>query len=125
MLSYLLRKTLYGLAVMLGVATVVFVLFNILPVDPARMTQGQRSDVQSLQAVRKEFGLDQPVPVQYLYYLNDLSPVGLHERSAEAQQQYHYISLIPVSKSSVVALKWPYLRRSYQTHKAVAQLLLE
>lgn len=125
MLSYLLRKTAYGLAVMLGVATVVFVLFNILPVDPARMTQGQRSDVQSLQAVRKEFGLDKPVPVQYLYYLNDLSPIGLHERSKEAQDQYHYLPLIPVSKAQVIVLKWPYLRRSYQTHKAVAQLLME
>jgi peptide/nickel transport system permease protein len=41
---------------------VVFFLFNILPVDPARMTQGQRADVQSLQAVRKEFGLDKSCP---------------------------------------------------------------
>lgn len=125
MLRYLLRKTVYGLAVMLGVATVVFILFNILPVDPARMTQGQRSDVQSLAAVRKEFGLDKPVPVQYLYYLNDLSPISFNERSAEAQEQYGYITLLPVSKNNVLALKWPYLRRSYQTHKAVAQLLSE
>jgi peptide/nickel transport system permease protein len=125
MLRYLLRKTAYGLAVMLGVATVVFILFNILPVDPARMTQGQRSDVQSLQAVRKEFGLDKPVPVQYLYYLNDLSPVGIHERNREAQEQYGYVTLLPVSQVRVLALKWPYLRRSYQTHKAVTQLLSE
>ena len=73
MIPYLLRKLLYGLAVMLGVVFVVFFLFNILPVDPARMTQGQRADVQSLQTVRKEFGLDKPVPVQFVYYVNDLS----------------------------------------------------
>ena len=125
MLRYLLRKTAYGLAVMLGVATIVFVLFTILPVDPARMTQGQRGDVQSLQAVRKEFGLDQPLPLQYLYYLNDLSPVSINERSTEAQEQYNYLTLIPLSKSKVIALKWPYLRRSYQTRKAVAELLAE
>ena len=125
MLSYLLRKIGYSLAVMLGIVVVVFFLFNILPVDPARMTQGQRADVQSLEAVRKEFGLDKSLPVQFAYYLNDLSPVGLHARTAEEQERYHYVQLIPVSSAQAICLKWPYLRRSYQTHKEVAALLLE
>jgi peptide/nickel transport system permease protein len=124
MVSYFLRKLGYGVAVMLGVVLVVFFLFNILPVDPARMTQGQRADVQSLQAVRKEFGLDKSIPVQFAYYLNDLSPIGIHARNAEEKQRYHYVSLIPISKERTIALKWPYLRRSYQTRKDVASLLL-
>jgi peptide/nickel transport system permease protein len=123
MIGYILRKLGYGVAVMLGIVVVVFFLFNILPVDPARMTQGQRADVQSLQAVRKEFGLDKPVPVQFVYYLNDLSPVAVHVRNEEEQQRYHYVSLIPISKEKTIALKWPYLRRSYQTRKDVASLL--
>ncbi|QEC76491.1 ABC transporter permease [Mucilaginibacter ginsenosidivorax] len=125
MISYLIRKLFYGLAVMLGVVLVVFFLFNILPVDPARMTQGQRADVQSLQAVRKEFGLDKPKPVQFLYYINDLSPIGIHLNTTEEQQRYHYIKLFAVSDAKVLGLKWPYLRRSYQTRKDVASLLLE
>jgi len=125
MISYLLRKFLYGSAVMLGIVVVVFFLFNILPVDPARMTQGQRADVQSLQAVRKEFGLDKPIPVQFLYYLNDLSPLGIHENTLTARQKYHYITLLDFSQRKVIALKWPYLRRSYQTSKDVASLLME
>ena len=124
MIGYFLRKLGYGLAVMLGIVFVVFFLFNILPVDPARMTQGQRADVQSLQAVRKEFGLDKPIPVQFAYYLNDLSPIAIHARNAEEQQRYHYVSLVPISKERTIALKWPYLRRSYQTRKDVASLLL-
>src|SRR3569623_1677033 len=124
MICYLIRKIWYGLAVMLGIVVVVFFLFNILPVDPARMTQGQRADVQSLQAVRKEFGLDKPVPVQFIYYLNDLSPIAVHARNDEERQRYHYVSLIPISKEKTIALKWPYLRRSYQTRKDVASLLL-
>jgi peptide/nickel transport system permease protein len=124
MISYFLRKLGYGVAVMLGIVLVVFFLFNILPVDPARMTQGQRADVQSLQAVRKEFGLDKSIPVQFAYYLNDLSPIGIHARNAEEKQRYHYVSLIPISKERTIALKWPYLRRSYQTRKDVASLLL-
>jgi peptide/nickel transport system permease protein len=124
MIRYVLRKLGYGVAVMLGIVFVVFFLFNILPVDPARMTQGQRADVQSLQAVRKEFGLDKPIPVQFAYYLNDLSPIGIHARTAEEQQRYHYATLIRISANKVIALKWPYLRRSYQTRKDVASLLL-
>ncbi|MDB5110884.1 MAG: transporter permease subunit [Mucilaginibacter sp.] len=125
MINYLTRKLFYGLAVMLGIVVVVFFLFNILPVDPARMTQGQRTDVQSLQAVRKEFGLDKPLPVQFAYYINDLSPIGIHLHTIEEQQRYHYIKLFPFSNNKVVALKWPYLRRSYQTSKDVMSLLLE
>ncbi|WP_342646393.1 ABC transporter permease [Mucilaginibacter sp. CSA2-8R] len=125
MLRYLFRKIGYSLAVMLGIVVVVFFLFNILPVDPARMTQGQRSDVQSLEAVRKEFGLDKPLPVQFAYYLNDLLPIGIHERTAEAKEQYGYVQILPISKTHALCLKWPYLRRSYQTHKEVAALLLE
>ena len=125
MINYLIRKIGYGLAVMLGVVVVVFFLFNILPVDPARMTQGQRADVQSLQAVRKEFGLDKPVPVQFAYYINDLSPIGIHTNTPAEQERYGYAKLFAVSNSKVLALKWPYLRRSYQTSKDVMGLLME
>jgi peptide/nickel transport system permease protein len=125
MLKYLTRKLLYGLAVMLGVVVVVFFMFNILPVDPARMTQGQRADVQSLQAVRVEFGLDKPIPVQFAYYINDLSPVGIHLHTGAEQQRYGYVKLFAVSSQKVIALKWPYLRRSYQTSKDVMGLLME
>ena len=121
---YALRKFLYGLAVMAGVVVVVFILFNILPGDPARMTMGQRADVQSLEAVRKEFGLDKSKPMQFLLFINDLSPIGIHENDTLEQQKYHYIRLIPIS-SQVIALKWPYLRRSYQTKREVSTILSE
>ena len=125
MISYILRKLFYGVAVMFGVVVVVFFLFNILPADPARMTQGQRADVQSLEAVRKEFGLDKPIPVQFAYYLNDLSPLGFHTNSLEEQQKYSFVKLFSAGNNKVIAIKWPYLRRSYQTRKDVAKTLLE
>ena len=42
--AYIVRKLLYGIAVLWGVATLVFFLFNILPGDPAQMMLGQRAD---------------------------------------------------------------------------------
>ncbi|MBB5636353.1 peptide/nickel transport system permease protein [Pedobacter cryoconitis] len=121
---YALRKFFYGLVVMAGVVVVVFVLFNILPGDPARMTLGQRADIQSLEAVRKEFGLDRSKPMQFVLFINDLSPIGFHENSKLAQEKYHYIRLVSFG-SDIVALKWPYLRRSYQTKREVSVILSE
>ncbi len=124
MLYYAIKKGLYGFAVMAGVIVVVFILFNILPGDPARMTMGQRADVSSLQAVRKEFGLDKPKLSQFFLYLNDLSPIGIHAGTDEDQEKYQYVSLLPIGQD-VLALKWPYLRRSYQTKKEVTAILFE
>jgi peptide/nickel transport system permease protein len=109
---------------MAGVVSVVFVLFNVLPGDPARMTMGQRSDVQSLEAVRKEFGLDKSRPVQFFLYLNDLSPLSIHPDNKESLEKYHYLRLVGVGEE-VIALKWPYLRRSYQTKREVTSILRE
>jgi len=124
MFNYALKKFIYGFAVMAGVIVVVFLLFNVLPGDPARMTLGQRSDVLSLEAVRKEFGLDRPKPVQFMLYLNDLSPIGFHKNTVENRDKYHYMQLIRFD-DKVVALKWPYLRRSYQTKREVTLILTE
>jgi peptide/nickel transport system permease protein len=125
MLRYALQKIVYGLAVLAGIVVVVFFLFNILPGDPARMTQGQRSDVQSLEAVRKEFGLDKPIPVQFAYYVNDLLPIAIHESDSVAQAKYHYQEIFPINRAKSLVLKWPYLRRSYQTKRDVSNILAE
>ena len=125
MLRYTIRKILYGLAVLAGIVVVVFFLFNILPGDPARMTQGQRSDVQSLEAVRKEFGLDKPIPVQFVYYVNDLLPLAIHESDSSAKAKYDYVKIFSVSAEKSLVFKWPYLRRSYQTKRDVSNILAE
>ncbi|RZL18188.1 MAG: ABC transporter permease, partial [Pedobacter sp.] len=124
MLGYAIKKLLYGLLVMAGVVLVVFVLFNILPGDPARMTMGQRADVQSLEAVRKEFGLDRSKPMQFVLYINDLSPVSVLDNDSLTQKKYHYAKLINFDKKALV-IKWPYLRSSYQTKRDVTAILSE
>ena len=125
MLKYLIQRILYGFAVLVGVVVVVFILFSVLPGDPARMTQGQRSDVLSLEAVRKELGLDKPTSVQFAYYINDLSPISFHKNDSTNQAKYHYQKLINIGNENYLVVKKPYLRRSYQTKKDVSQLLSE
>ncbi len=129
--SYILRKLLYGLAVLFGVVSLVFVLFNVLPGDPARMMLGQRADQVAVDAIRNELGLNQPVVLQYLNYLNDLSPLSVHT-TKNPQSSWFYdsekysssIALINF-KSVVFVLKSPWLRESFQTRKKVTSMLAE
>ncbi len=125
MIGFIARRARYSLLVLWGVITFVFLLFNVLPADPARLTMGQRSDAASLQNARHELNLDKPLFTRYLLYVNDLSPVSINAQNDAAQQQYHYVSLFPVSASNALVLKWPYLGRSYRTKKEVGTILTE
>lgn len=58
--------------VIFGVTLMTFMLSHIIPGDPARMMVGQRANEETLQQVRQQLGLDQPIWVQYFSYLNGL-----------------------------------------------------
>lgn len=71
MATYLLRKVLYAILVLVGVIAVTF--FIRPPGDPARVLLGQRADEASLRALREQLGLDKPLPVQMGYYMVNLA----------------------------------------------------
>ncbi|HTN18329.1 MAG TPA: ABC transporter permease [Chitinophagaceae bacterium] len=122
MIRFLLRKIVYSLVVLWGVVSLVFLLFNILPSDPARLTLGQRSDLASLENVRRELNLDKTMAQRYILYLNDLSPLAVHARSDQAK--YNYVPLFSTG-DRLLALKKPYLGRSYRTKRLVSSVLAE
>lgn len=128
MIKFLTKRISYGFLVMLGVITIVFFLFNVLPGDPARMMLGQRADIASVEAIQKELGLDRPIHVRYVNYLNDLSPISLHKHSNPESffyldpEKYYYFKFINSRNISLV-FKMPYLGRSYQTNRSVTQVL--
>lgn len=124
MFRFFLRKLGYGILVLLGVVIVVFLLFNVLPADPARLTLGQRTDLTSLENVRKELHLDKPKGIQFLLYLNDLSPIAIHTRQ-ELNESLNGVALFSVGGGKALVLKTPYLRRSYQGKKDVWEILME
>jgi ABC-type dipeptide/oligopeptide/nickel transport system permease component len=71
--GYLLRRLLGLVPVLLAAATLVWWLLFVLPGDPARLIAGPRApDPEVLSAVRREWGLDDPAPVQYVRYLGRL-----------------------------------------------------
>lgn len=118
----------YGFLVLLGVVTLVFFLFNILPGDPARMMLGQRADAESIEIINRDLGRDKPLMTQYANYLNDLSPLSLHNNSDPqsffylSSEKYSYLTLLKIGSTSLV-LKAPYLRRSYQSQRKVSDII--
>jgi len=128
--QYILYKIGYALLTLLGVVTVIFFLFNVLPGDPSRMMLDQQEDSAQLQNIRKKYGFDQPISKQYLYYLNDLSPISIHSKKPEdftflSPTKYSY-QKIATFKNYVLVLKYPYLRKSFQkTDKKVSEIIAE
>jgi peptide/nickel transport system permease protein len=69
---YIARRLLQGLVVMWLVATAVFVIFRIVPGDPAAMTLGFDAPPETYQMLREQLGLNDPLIQQYVTWLGDL-----------------------------------------------------
>ncbi|WNH07693.1 ABC transporter permease [Thalassobellus suaedae] len=130
MINYLLNKIIYALLTLFGVVTVIFLLFNVLPGDPAQMMLGQNEDSEQLALVKHKYGFDKPIRTQYLYYINDLSPISFHSRDVTnytflKENKYQAIKLVSIGNTTTV-LKFPYLRESFTKQgKKVSQVLAE
>lgn len=117
MIRYLVNKLFYAFITLLGVVTVIFFLFTILPGDPAKMMLGQNQSAEQVEAVKKKYGFDKPLSTQFLYYLNDLSPVSFHSNSSEdytylSTNKYNAAKLFTIGNTTTV-VKTPYLRESF------------
>ena len=121
MFDYIVRKVLYGILVLWGVATIVFFLFTIVPGDPVRMMLGQRADEKDVIAIREELGLNQSVAKQYVNYLNDLSLLSVYDAE---KQPCKCLRIVSFGEKALV-VKPPYLRFSYQSKRQVADILTE
>jgi peptide/nickel transport system permease protein len=77
--QYLLKRLLHSVFVMFFVVTVVFAAVRSIPGDPARLMLGGDVDTETLQALRTELGLNQPLYIQYLRWLRRLLSGNLGE----------------------------------------------
>lgn len=121
MLKFIIRKILYGLLVLIGVVVLVFILFQGFG-DPSRLVMGQTGDVKTQENIRRELYLDQPKWKQFLFYLNDISPISIY--SGEEIQKKELTGFFTGGNTKLV-IKLPYLRKSYQTKKSVGKILME
>ena len=121
MINYIFKKIFYGALVMCGVIIVVFFLFQGFG-DPTRLVMGQTADAATQQNIRKELNLDKPRWKQFLTYINDVSPVAIHTKDEIKQKK---LKGIFIGSETKLAIKVPYLRRSYQSKRDVWDVLME
>jgi peptide/nickel transport system permease protein len=72
MIGYVVRRLLFLVLVLFGMSLVTFVVSHAIPADPARLLAGLEVTQDQVESVRREFGLDRPLPEQYVRVLGGL-----------------------------------------------------
>ena len=121
MIKYISKKIFYGLLVLVGVVMLVFFLFQGFG-DPSRLVMGQTGDSTTQANIRKELYLDQPKWKQFLFYLNDVSPLSVHSKE---DIRIKNLKGVFIGGKTKFAIKFPYLRKSYQSKRDVGSILME
>ncbi len=70
MYQYIARRLILTIPVVLGVSIIVFAIIRMLPGDPARAMAGPQASPQYIASVRARYGLDQPIPMQYVTFMS-------------------------------------------------------
>lgn len=79
MLAFLTQRLLQIIPTLIIVSMLIFGLQQLLPGDPALIMAGEERDPQVLAEIRQQYRLDQPIPVQYLYWVKGVLSGNLGE----------------------------------------------
>jgi peptide/nickel transport system permease protein len=77
MRTYILRRIVHTVPVLLGVATIVFLALRLIPGDPAIALAGEKASPAEIERMREELGLNRPLPVQYVSFLGRIATLQL------------------------------------------------
>ncbi len=69
----LVKRLGISLIVLVGVSMLIFAIARVIPGDPARIALGPNASAEQVEALRDRLHLDEPLPVQYGYFLADLA----------------------------------------------------
>ncbi|MBP1967296.1 ABC transporter permease [Paenibacillus aceris] len=72
MFVYIIRRLLQMIPVLLGVILVVFLIMQLVPGDPAVLLAGEGASAETVERIRHQLGLDQPLFIQYFQYVIDV-----------------------------------------------------
>jgi len=70
--TYLVRRLLLTVPVLLGVTFIIFAMVRMIPGDPAQVIAGEQATRETVETVRRSLGLDRPLLLQYVHFLGDL-----------------------------------------------------
>ena len=72
MLIFLAKRLSQAILILIGVTLITFCLSFLMPADPVRMLAGRSATQTTVESIRKELGLDKPLPIQYMKYISRL-----------------------------------------------------
>jgi peptide/nickel transport system permease protein len=72
--TYIIRRLLWVVVLLVVVSALTFVIFNVFPsADPAQLRAGRQASPEVVESIRQRYGLDDPKPVQFARYIRDLA----------------------------------------------------
>ena len=77
MFTYILRRLMAALPVIVGAIAVVFILTSVVPGDPAQLMVGQRGDPATIQKLREDLGLNRPLWQQFVDFFKGVMTLDL------------------------------------------------
>ncbi len=92
MLDYIIRRLFYTLITIFAVATILFILFRMLPGEATMQVISPAMDEAVQERMKKAFGLDQPIFMQYLIYLKNLVTLEWGRSFVSAQEVTEILS---------------------------------
>lgn len=103
MISYLIRRTLYVIPILLGVAMITFFLFHVAGGDPVLQLAGKHATAEEISQLREEYGFDRPLLAQFGRYLGQIATFNF-ERSFQTKQTIGRMLLDGATVSLALAL---------------------
>ncbi len=108
MFKYFIKRLVAILPVLFVVSILAFAFVHLLPGDPARMMAGSDADETTIEMLRKEMGMDRPLPVQYLTYMKNLATGDLGKSLRTKLPVYDEIMLRywPTMYLAITGMAW-------------------
>jgi len=108
LLSYVIRRLLEMIPVLLVVSLLVFAFIKLLPGDPARIYAGEDAPLQAVEVARVKLGLDQPLPNQYVNWLSGLfhGDLGITYRTRQSVVDVIAKGFMPTMWLAVAGFAW-------------------
>lgn len=72
MLTFIIRRLIQTIPVLIGVTLITFSLIHLIPGDPAQILAGEAASTEQVEAMRERLGLNESLPTQYFSYLKDI-----------------------------------------------------
>ncbi|GAA5338087.1 ABC transporter permease [Thermus scotoductus] len=107
MVTYALRRLLIAIPTLFGVVLLVFLMVRLAPGDPAVLLAGEFATPETLEAIRARYGLDRPLPEQFLIYLEallrgDLGESARSRRPVLEELQTYFPNTVELASAAIL-----------------------